>query len=82
MSVKRLLTMLLAICMVVSLLAPAVSAVAPVADSITAAKAEEEAKAKAEEEAKAAEQARLDRLANPTTEDLLKEILATMKKEA
>ncbi|MBR2384675.1 MAG: large conductance mechanosensitive channel protein MscL [Clostridia bacterium] len=46
------------------------------------AKAEEEAKAKAEEEAKAAEQARLDRLANPTTEDLLKEILATMKKEA
>ena len=43
MSVKRLLTMLLAICMVVSLLAPAVSAVAPAADSITAAKAEEEA---------------------------------------
>ena len=45
-------------------------------------KAEEDAKAKAEEEAAAAEQARLDRLANPTTEDLLKEILATMKKEA
>ena len=44
------------------------------------AKAEEVAKAKAEEEAAAAEQARLDRLANPTTEDLLKEILATMKK--
>ena len=40
MSVKRLLTMLLAICMVVSLLAPAVSAVAPAPDSITAAKAE------------------------------------------
>ena len=46
------------------------------------AKAEEAAKAKAEEEAAAAEQARLDRLANPTTEDLLKEILATMKKQA
>ena len=45
-------------------------------------KAEEDAKAKAEEEAAAAEQARLDRLANPTTEDLLKEILATIKKEA
>ena len=43
-------------------------------------KAEEDAKAKAEEEAAAAEQARLDRLANPTTEDLLKEILASMKK--
>ena len=35
--------------------------------------------AKAKEEAAAAEQARLDRLNNPTTEDLLKEILATMK---
>ena len=44
------------------------------------AKAEELAAAKAAEEAAAAEQARLDRLANPTTEDLLKEILATMKK--
>lgn len=37
---------------------------------------------KAAEEAAAAEQARLDRIANPTTEDLLKEILATMKKQA
>lgn len=37
---------------------------------------EEAAKAKAEEE----EKARLERLANPTTEDLLKEILAEMKK--
>ena len=44
-------------------------------------KAEAEA-IKAEEEAKAAEQARLDRIANPTTEDLLKEILSVMKKEA
>ncbi|MBQ2714359.1 MAG: large conductance mechanosensitive channel protein MscL [Clostridia bacterium] len=41
------------------------------------AKKEEEEKAKAE--AEAAEQARLDRLANPTTEDLLKQILETMK---
>jgi len=46
------------------------------------AKREKEAQLKAEEEAKAAEQARLDRLANPTTEDLLKEILATLKKNA
>ncbi|MBR2971992.1 MAG: large conductance mechanosensitive channel protein MscL [Clostridia bacterium] len=38
---------------------------------------EEAAKAKAEAE----EKARLDRLANPTTEDLLKEILAEMKKQ-
>ena len=37
---------------------------------------EEAARAKAEEE----EKARLERLANPTTEDLLKEILAEMKK--
>ena len=44
------------------------------------AKAAEEAKAK--EEAAAAEKARLDRLANPTTEDLLKEILSVMKKDA
>ena len=36
----------------------------------------EEAKAKAEAE----EKARLERLANPTTEDLLKEILEQMKK--
>jgi len=42
-------------------------------------KAEAEAKAKAEADAAAAEQARLDRLANPTTEDLLKQILETMK---
>ena len=38
---------------------------------------EEAAKAKAEAE----EKARLDRLANPTTEDLLKEILAELKKQ-
>ena len=37
------------------------------------------AEAKAKAEAEAAEKARLDRLANPTTEDLLKEILATLK---
>lgn len=40
-------------------------------------KAQEEAKAK--EEAEAAEAARLERLENPTTEDLLKEILAELK---
>ena len=39
-----------------------------------AAKAEAEAAAAAAAEAEAAEQARLDRLANPTTEDLLKDI--------
>ena len=44
-------------------------------------KAEEEAKA-AEEAAKAAEEARREREANPTTEDLLKEILAEMKKNS
>ena len=48
---------------------------------LDAQKAEAEAKKEAEEAA-AAEQARLDRLANPTAEDLLKEILATLKKEA
>ena len=47
-----------------------------------ASKAKEAEEAKLSEEAAAAEQARLDRLANPTTEDLLKEILATMKKQA
>ena len=41
----------------------------------------EEAKA-AEEAAKAAEEARREREANPTTEDLLKEILAEMKKNS
>ncbi len=45
-------------------------------------KAKEAEEEKLAEEAAAAEQARLDRLANPTTEDLLKEILATMKKQA
>ncbi|MBE6673825.1 MAG: large conductance mechanosensitive channel protein MscL [Ruminococcaceae bacterium] len=40
----------------------------------------EKAEAKAKAEAEAAEAARLERLANPTTEDLLKEILAEMKK--
>lgn len=48
-----------------------------IADKI---KAQEEAKAK--EEAEAAEAARLDRIANPTTEDLLKEILAELKAKA
>ena len=42
----------------------------------------ETTEAKAKEEAEAAEQARLDRLANPTTEDLLKEILTTLKDKA
>ncbi len=43
---------------------------------------EEAEKLKAEEEAKAAEeQARLDRLANPTTEDLLKDIKALLEKQ-
>ncbi len=40
----------------------------------------EKAEAKAKAEAEAAEAARLERLANPTTEDLLKQILAEMKK--
>ena len=44
---------------------------------------EEKAKAiadkQAEEKAKAEEQARLEREANPTAEDLLKQILAEMK---
>lgn len=47
--------------------------------------AEKEALAKAEEEKaklEAEEKARQERLANPTTEDLLKEMLAIMKKEA
>ena len=43
------------------------------------AKAEKEAEAKAQAEAEAAEAARLERLANPTTEDLLKAILAQMQ---
>lgn len=43
-------------------------------------KADAKAKAEAEAAAAAAEQARLDRLANPTTEDLLKQILAEMQK--
>jgi large-conductance mechanosensitive channel len=47
--------------------------------------AEKEALAKAEEEKaklEAEEKARQERLANPTTDDLLKEMLAIMKKEA
>ena len=44
-----------------------------------AAKAAEE---KAAADAAAAEKAKLDRAANPTAEDLLKEILATLKKDA
>ena len=43
------------------------------------AKAEERDDARQAAEAEAAEKARLDRLANPTTEDLLKEILAELK---
>ena len=46
-----------------------------------AAKAEREAAEAAAAAAAAEEQARLDRLANPTTEDLLKAILAEMKKD-
>ena len=42
-------------------------------------KAKKEAEAKAAAEAEAAEKARLERLANPTTEDLLKDILAELK---
>ena len=38
--------------------------------------------AKAAEDAAAAEKARLEREANPTTEDLLKQILAEMQKKA
>ena len=41
---------------------------------------EEKAAEKAKAEAEAAEKARLDRIANPTTEDLLKAILEEMKK--
>lgn len=47
-----------------------------------AAKEAKAAEAKAAEEAAAAEKARLDREANPTTEDLLKQILETLKKDA
>ena len=43
---------------------------------------EEKAKKEAEAKAAAAEKARLDRLANPTTEDLLKEIRDLLKKDA
>ena len=42
-------------------------------------KARKEAEAKAAAEAEAAEKARLERLANPTTEDILKEILEALK---
>ena len=42
-------------------------------------KAKKEAEAKAAAEAEAAEKARLERLANPTTEDILKEILEALK---
>jgi ABC-type phosphate/phosphonate transport system substrate-binding protein len=41
--------------------------------------AEEKAAAEAAAKAEAEEKARLDRLANPTTEDLLKEILAELR---
>jgi large-conductance mechanosensitive channel len=43
-------------------------------------KAAKEAEAKAAADAAAAEKAKADREANPTAEDLLKEILATLKK--
>ena len=46
-----------------------------------AAKAEAEAAAAAAKAAEEAEKARLDREANPTTEDLLKLILAELKKD-
>ena len=45
-------------------------------------KVEAKEKAEAEAAAAAAEAARLERLANPTTEDLLKEILAQLKAKA
>lgn len=45
-------------------------------------KVEAKEKAEAEAAAAAAEAARLERLANPTTEDLLKEILAQLKSKA
>lgn len=45
-------------------------------------KAEEEAKAKAYEEEQEAEKAKAERLANPTTEDLLKDIKALLEKQA
>jgi len=45
------------------------------------AKAQKEADEKAAAEAAAAEKARLDREANPTTEDLLKKILATLQEK-
>jgi len=45
------------------------------------AKAQKEAAEKAAAEAAAAEKARLDREANPTTEDLLKKILATLQEK-
>ena len=45
-------------------------------------KARAAAEAKAAEEAAAAEKARLEREANPTTEDLLKQILCEMQKKA
>lgn len=45
-------------------------------------KAQKEAEEKAKLEAEEAEKAKQDRLANPTTEDLLKEILLTLKKQA
>ncbi|MBO5313571.1 MAG: large conductance mechanosensitive channel protein MscL [Clostridia bacterium] len=48
-------------------------------EAYLAEKAEAEAQAQAQAEAEAAEQARLDRIANPTTEDLLKAILAEMQ---
>ena len=41
----------------------------------------EKAKKEAEAKAAAAEKARLDRLANPTTEDLLKKIIEILNKD-
>ena len=55
------------------------SAVKAYMDQKQAREAEEKAAAEAAAKAEAEEKARLDRLANPTTEDLLKEILAELR---
>ena len=55
------------------------SAVKAYMDQKQAREAEERAAAEAAAKAEAEEKARLDRLANPTTEDLLKEILAELR---
>ena len=50
-------------------------------EAYLAEKKQKEDEAKAAAEAEAAEKARLEREANPTTEDLLKAILAQLKKD-